>query len=825
MKLAPKIVLGYVLSASLVIVVALASYQALESVKRQHETVVKAVMPNLEALQQIEASGLRILAITNELIWMHATSPQILGGREWGEEWAELQLEAIAPYDQAVARYRAIAERFVAHEIIFVELIEEWGERLKSTSLLLVELETTGSTAAELNHVRKQLEAVERGFLLSIEAAKAHESQELKLESENLQAVLLEVENTVVLGSALAFVLAVSLGMVFARSLTRPIIQLKEAAVALGSGNLKARVNIRSRDEVGTLARSFNAMGEALGKTTTVFENTSEGVIITDAGGRIIAVNQAFTDITGYPESEVLGSLPSILKSERHNQAFFEGMWRQLLEAGVWQGELWNRRKNGELFPTWGSIRAIREESGELSHFISVFSDITSLKQSQEKLDYLAYHDPLTQLPNRLLFEDRLGQALRHARRHRQQVALLFIDLDRFKNINDSLGHPIGDNLLITVANRLSRLVRQEDTVARVGGDEFVVVIESANRSQEVAALARKLVEAFHRPLVFGEADQPLKLHVTLSIGISVFPTDGEDVPTLVKNADAALYRAKEEGRNGFQFYTAELTATVFERLALETALRVAVKEDRLVLHYQPIVSLTSGEVVGAEALLRWRHPEYGLVEPDKFIALAEDTGLISGIGAWVVQEACRQARQWLDKGYPLHNVAVNVSGLQIQRGHYVDVVTEALEQSGLEGSHLVLEITENVIMQNTDRVIEVLTELKQLGTCIAIDDFGTGYSSLSYLKLLPIDKLKIDQSFVRDITLGRSDRAIVRAVLALANSLRLKVVAEGIESKEQEALLRRLGCDQGQGYRYSRPVTAEAFETILAGRTPLTHC
>ncbi len=817
MKLGPKLTLGYILSAFLVIIVGAVSYQAVLKVEQKHESIVSMIMPNLQALQEIEASGLRIMAITNEMIWLHAYASDVAHADVWQEELAELKFFGIDPYDIAIKRYRNIAEQHaIAHEIIFVETIESWGEKIKSSSLHLVDIEASGATLAELNLVREELEEIERYFLLAIESAQHHEKTELKLETENLQANLVRTQQIIVGGSALAFFMALFLGTFLAKKISQPIAALKKAAVALGGGDFNARVNIQTKDELGSLASSFNNIGDALGKAAAVFENTSEGVMITAADGSIVAVNKAFIDITGYHEEEVIGKTPRVIRSDRHDNEFYDAIWSQLLKQGLWRGEIWNRRKNGDVFPVWQSIRAIYDETGEVNHFVSIFSDITSIKQSQAKLDHLAYHDPLTGLPNRLLFVDRLEHALKHAKREKRQVALLFLDLDRFKNINDGLGHPVGDGLLIEAAKRLMTVVRTEDTIARLGGDEFVVIVERVTKSEDAAILAQKLVEAFQEPIKVDEHE----LLVTMSIGIGMYPSDGDDVPTLVKNADAALYRAKEEGRNCFQFYTADLTANVFERLAMETALRSALKKNQLVVYYQPVISLKTGNLIGAEALLRWQHPEDGLILPEKFISLAEDTGLIISIGAWVLREACKQAKSWRDDGYEFEWIAVNVSGLQLQRGQFVDVVKQILDETGLEGQYLELELTENVLMQNTENAIVVIEQLKEMGVKVAIDDFGTGYSSLSYLKKLPIDKLKIDKSFVCDITKDASDEAIARAVNALAKSLKLKVVAEGIESIQQEEFLRLLDCDEGQGYLYNKPVSVTEFKKMLEGRS-----
>ncbi|MCK5639980.1 MAG: EAL domain-containing protein [Gammaproteobacteria bacterium] len=812
MKLAPKLTLGYVVSALLVIIVGAVSYRAVVEVEVKRERIVSTVLPNLQLLNEIETAGVRIMAISNELIWMHAYSADKSQSEDWEAELVELQEDALDPYDAAISQYRKIAEDLVSHEIIFVEPIEEWGERVKSSSLHLIELQQMGATLAELNDVRKEMEVNEKGFMTALETAKMHEAAELESETDILQAELEKTLQTIVIGSAIACLTALFLGLFWAHKISRPIIALENAAKALGEGDVNARVNINTRDEIGSLARSFNAMGDALGNAAAVFENTSEGVLITDKDANITAVNKAFELITGYQEHEVLGQNARIIKSNKHDKAFYRDMWGSIIDNGMWRGEILNRNKKGDVFPVWQSICAIYDKEHNVSHYVSVFSDITTIKQSQAQLDYLAYHDPLTGLPNRLLFEDRLEHAIEHAKREQNELAVLFLDLDRFKNINDSLGHPVGDKLLTKVSKRLSSHVRQEDTIVRLGGDEFVIILERLDTREDAAALAQKIINDFHEPFVIDGHN----LAVTTSIGISMYPSDGDDVPTLVKNADAALYHAKENGRNCFRFYTSELTTHVVERLAMENALRGALKGDQLILYYQPIISFETGRLAGAEALLRWEHPEHGLIFPNKFISLAEDTGLIISFGAWVLQQACQQAKTWLDNNHALERVSVNVSGLQIQRKYFIGIVKEALETSGLDGRHLELEITENMLMQNTDKAVAILNELKELGVQISIDDFGTGYSSMSYLKQLPIDKLKIDQSFVRDIPIDSDDRAITRAITALAKSLHLKVVAEGIESIEQEDFLKKLGCEEGQGFLYSKPLCTEEFEALL---------
>ncbi len=557
---------------------------------------------------------------------------------------------------------------------------------------------------------------------------------------------------------------------------------------------------------------------QALRLAAGVFENTAEGILVTDADLRILAVNQSFTRITGYTRAEVLGQTPRLLKSGRQGAQFYESMWNMLKTAGQWQGEIWNRRKNGEIYVEWLNISAIRDDAGKPIQYVGVFSDITNIKKTQADYEYLASHDTLTDLPNRILFQDRLKGALHRARREGHGIAVLFLDIDRFKNINDSLGHALGDQLLKAAAARLSALLRSGDTVARLGGDEFVLILDQIREPRNAAVFAQKLLSAFDDPIMINGH----VLHITVSVGISLYPDDGADVDVLVRNADAAMYRAKEEGRNGFQFYTEKLTRLASERLEMEAALRRAVDDREFRLLYQPQVSLATGEVLGAEALLRWLHPRMGLLTPDRFIPLAEETGLIVPIGEWTLREACARMKAWDTAGARMQFVAVNLSGLQIQRGRIVSLVTQVLLETGLDARHLELEITESLLMHKEEETIKVLRQLRELGISIAIDDFGTGYSSLSYLKRFQVNKLKIDKSFVRDIGQAADSEAIARAIIALGKSLQLKVIAEGVETVIQLGFLAREGCDEAQGFLYGKPMPAEDFERLfLAGPVP----
>ncbi|MCQ4348924.1 EAL domain-containing protein [Pseudomonas stutzeri] len=560
-------------------------------------------------------------------------------------------------------------------------------------------------------------------------------------------------------------------------------------------------------------------MQERLQQAATVFENTAEGVMITDLEQRIVAINRAFSAITGYSESEALGQTPQLLASGQHGQEFHEQIRYSLEHDDHWQGEIWSRRKNGEPYPAWMTISAVRNGNNRVSHHVAVFADITTLKHAQARLDYQAHHDPLTGLPNRLLFENRLQLAIDEAREEGRRGAVLFLDLDRFKHINDSLGHPVGDLLLQGIAKRLREQLREVDTVARLGGDEFIVLMPTIAQTSDVERVASKLMGAFSNPFNAGGHE----FFMSSSMGISLFPEHGDDVATLVKNADAAMYRAKARGRNRIEFFTEDLSYQASERIALENDLRRAAERGELQLYYQPKLSLESGLLVGAEALLRWHHPVYGDVPPDRFIAIAEENGSILELGDWVLQEACRQMHAWQEHYLEFGPLAVNLAGPQLRQAQLVERISELLASHALAPASLQLEITETFVMSQKEEALPILQALKTLGLQLAIDDFGTGYSSLSYLKRLPIDTLKIDQSFVAGLPDDPHDAAITRAIIALGRSMQLTVIAEGVETKSQERFLAFEGCQQIQGYALSKPLPAEQFAaSFLAPRQTL---
>ena len=552
---------------------------------------------------------------------------------------------------------------------------------------------------------------------------------------------------------------------------------------------------------------------ERLRQAAAVFDCTREGVLVTDTQGLIVHVNRAFMEITGYQRDDVMGQRPSLFKSGRHSAHFYQQMFQALESTGEWSGEIWNRRKSGEVYPQWQTIRVIHDDQGKVSHYVAVFSDISAMKNSEHELAHLAHHDPLTDLPNRLLFTDRAEQALASAQVHKRGCALLLMDLDHFKIINDSLGHNVGDQLLKLVAERLSGLFGPGVTLARLGGDEFAVLAESCPQVVQAAALAQRMLNAMKDPFIF-DGNQ---LFISASIGISLFPSDALSAEQLLRNADSALFKAKSAGREGYALYTEELTAHAQHRVEIAGELRRALDQHELRVYYQPVHDLHDSRLVGVEALVRWQHPERGLVPPGEFIPIAERTGLIAEIDAWVMDQACRQMCQWLADGAPLSFIAINVSSRLFARRELYEQVAQVLHTTGLDPAFLELEVTESAVMDDPEVALEQLHRLRELGLRLAIDDFGTGYSSLLRLKRLPVQKLKIDQGFVAGLPWDEDDAAIVRVVIALAKSMGMQVHAEGIEQVEQARFLLDQECDMGQGYWFGRPMPADEIDWTRA--------
>ena len=578
------------------------------------------------------------------------------------------------------------------------------------------------------------------------------------------------------------------------------------------------RFPLRNKDgdifAVGVVKTDITAIREIevrLQLAMQIFSQGSEGIIITDENNHVISVNKAFERITGYNEADVLGKNPKMLSSGKHDKTFYQEMWETLLTKNEWEGELYNRRKNGECYPQHLSVSRVLDESEQLTYHIAIFNDVTHKKQIEQEIHKLAFYDPLTNTPNRHLLHDRVTQAIGNAIRESNNFCLMFLDLDHFKEVNDTLGHAAGDELLIEVARRLESQIRDKDTVCRFGGDEFILLIDGIDKVDAAIKASAILAEILKPYAIHDEV-----LNISTSLGIAIYPDDGENYQMLLKNSDTAMYQAKENGRNGFRFFHQEMEDSILKRLSIEAALHNAIEKEEFWLAYQPQICLTTKKLVGVEVLLRWKNLEMNNPSPDEFIPIAEANGLIVSIGEWVLKESLKQHRKWLDAGHEAFTLAVNISARQFWSGNFADLVREALSESGVPAYLLELELTERLVMREPEDVIEIMNDLKLLGIQISIDDFGTGYSSLNYLKRLPVDKLKIDQSFVRDIESDNDDEIIVLSIVQLAKALQKETIAEGVERLEQEEFLLNIGCNTIQGFLHGRPMSVEFFEIWL---------
>ncbi len=547
-------------------------------------------------------------------------------------------------------------------------------------------------------------------------------------------------------------------------------------------------------------------------KLSSAVEQTADAVTITDPDGNIEYVNAAFTRITGYSKEDVIGNSTRMLKSGRHEEGFYAQLWKELIEGRTFQDIFINRRKDGSFYYEEKSITPLKGDDGVVAHYISTGKDITEQMKTRERLHHLSHHDSLTGLPNRGLFMDRLGQAISRARWNGRVIAVLFIDLDRFKNINETLGFDYGDSILQAVAGRLNQSVRDGDTVARLGDDEFAVILEDIYEKKDIPVVVEKTIKSLSQVHKIEEHE----LVITTSVGISLYPNDGDDAQTLIQNADVAIHHAKESGSNHYRFYESEMNTQSLDRLNMESSLRKALERNEFILHYQPQVDIKNGQIIGFEALMRWQHPELGMVSPVEFIPLLEETGMINQVGRWVLHTACQDCHAWNVLGLGNIKVSVNISPVQFENSDIIGIVAGILQETGLDAKLLEVELTESTIMHSPEKAISILAELNHMGVTQAIDDFGTGYSSLSYLQKFPIDVLKIDRSFVKDVSKNNGDASIVSAVISMAHSLKMTVVAEGVEDAKQLAFLQERDCEVVQGFFFSEPVENEQAVALL---------
>lgn len=637
-----------------------------------------------------------------------------------------------------------------------------------------------------------------------------------------------------VISTVILIIVVIAIAIWIANSLARRITSINEGIQRFHNGDMNHRLPISSEDEMGRLTASFNAMADTIESNIEQMSNeivirrqnedqlrvagvafeTQEGMCITNADNVILSVNQAFTDITGYKPIDVIGKTPRILRSGEHPQEFYDQIRQEVRNRGQWQGEICCKRKNGEIFPEWLMITTVKDDHGDITHYVRALTDISERKASEKHIRQLAYYDSLTKLPNRRMLTERLEQAVMASQRYGREGALLFIDLDNFKTLNDTVGHHQGDILLQKVADQLTNLVRKTDTVARFGGDEFIIMLTDLDAApaiamSQISTLCEKILDAQNQYYNFSGFNH----HSTLSIGVTLFSDNNQvGIDQLLQQADLAMYQAKAAGRNTIRFFNPKMQEAASRRAQLETDLHLAIEHKQFQLYYQPQVD-SEGTVIGSEALIRWNHPERGMVSPLDFIPVAEETGQILPIGLWVIEEACQQLKRWESVGFSPLTVAVNVSARQYQHPDFAAEVIEIIEKTGIRPGSLNLELTESVLSNNVDDIANKMWQLGEKGIGFALDDFGTGYSSLSYLKKLPLNYLKIDQSFVRDLLTDPNDAAIAQTIVALAGSMNLKVIAEGVETEAQRRRLHELGCNIYQGYLFGKPVPAEALK------------
>ena len=621
-----------------------------------------------------------------------------------------------------------------------------------------------------------------------------------------------ETAQTLIALIAIALVVA---GFRLRESATRSLVRKAEALASSLASQKEAFVKLEK--SIKQRSAELTRASHDLNMYKRVIEETSEGIIITDTAGTIQEINNAYLKMTGFKREDLLGKNPRIMKSSRHDDGFYKDMWHAILNHGRWEGEIWDRKKDGSIYPKWLSIDTIRDSHGKPERYVGINADITRIKQTEENLNRMAFFDSLTGLPNRVLFKDRFGQALYRAQRSRSRVALLYLDLDHFKHVNDSLGHHAGDILLCEASNRILAQVREADTVCRLGGDEFTVILENLNASEDAAIVAKKIIECLLESFVIEGSE----VFVGTSIGIALFPFDGDNPEDLTKKADAAMYDAKEHGRGQLRFASGEAGQSSKRRIETETGLRKGLDLGEFFIEYQAQVSAgaasyeSSKGILGAEALIRWGPPGGHIVYPDEFIQVAEESGLIIPLGARILIEACMEARRWMDAGRPLV-VSVNASQVQFERGRIIEQVSDALKASRLPPELLKLEITESLFSRNMKRMAEIMREIKNMGVSLALDDFGTGYSSLRYIDKLPFDTLKIDKAFIQRIDSRYEGGEIATAIVSLARSFGMESIAEGVETLEQLDALRSRGCDTIQGFYVSKPLKPREFRSFI---------
>lgn len=833
MKLTYKLILGYLLVASIAGSATYFAFHSYGNINSAFDRLMSDPVPTLRTLNELKFAGNRIVTLANEveLVYVEANNSALDDAAESNKNTilfeAERQfIESGRQYDDLVNRYRRLIEFQSESEKRYFENIEQAGNDLIENGSRIVELKKKGVSDGEILRVKVDFGERQKKFFQLIDDARVFEYRQLESERTNVKETIIESTRTTLSTTLLTLCLAIAVGLYISRSIANRIIRLKIASERVGGGALHTNIEIRGRDEIGALTKSFNKMVGDLRESragliasenfvSNIVSSIADSVIVLDMDLKIVRLNRAALDLTCYEQIELTDRPIGVLcageeflgernRADLHTKGSISGI------DTIWL------TKDSRPVSVLCSASVMYDAKGKASGIVCVAKDITVRKSLENQLSYQALHDSLTGLANRVLFQNRVEHALTRVGRSKEPIAVMFLDLDNFKNINDTLGHSAGDILLREVAERLNGCLRQTDTIARLGGDEFAVLLESAAHAEEIYSIAERLNAVLRES--FSLCGKEIFVHT--SIGIAVSGNDGETIEDLLRNADVAMYKAKNQGKDCYVVFENRMHEDLLERVEFEAELRRAIEQEQFVLHYQPIVNLRSKEIVGIEALVRWNHPQKGLIMPAKFIPIAEETNLIVPLGQWILEESCRQACLWQNEFPAGKNLALNVnlSNKQVQEGNLVEQVAWAMGAAGLAAENLILEITENTMLHDTESTINKLNDLKNLGIRLAIDDFGTGYSSLSYLQRFPIDILKIDKSFVDKIDQDREGTAVLRAIITMSETLHLKVVAEGIETVEQDNLLQKMGCEFGQGHFYAKPFAPESMDDFLRG-------
>lgn len=826
MKLAYKLICGYLLVA---LIASSATYFALRAygnIDSAFDRLMDDPIPTLKALNDLKQSGNRIIDLTHEAELDYAESQNIeTSARNALLAETEKQFKISRKnYEESLKAYTSLESVRSEAEKEYLESITRAGAELTAESTEIIEMKKKGVSGEEILKKQSVFSDLEKRFYQAIDNARKYEHAQLSGEQAIVQQTINNSTRTTFIVTLLTFISATGLGLYISSSIARRVTKLKTASEKVGHGELETIIEVESSDEIGALTHSFNKMTSDLSKSraeliasenfvNNIVTSIADSVIVVDIGLKIIRLNQATLNLTGYSEAELIGQSIKILRQD--GSFFDERDAEELYIKGCISGieTLWQTKDSREVSILF-SASVMHDTNGIANGIVCVAQDITVRKSLENQLTHQALHDPLTKLANRVLFRNRVEHALARTDRNHEPVAVLFLDLDNFKTVNDTLGHDAGDALLISVAERLTACLRTSDTIARLGGDEFAILVETIHNLEEVTLIAERLNDVLRTSFLL-EGKEVL---VRTSIGIAVSHGKHENIEDLLRNADVAMYKAKSLGKDGYVMFETKMREDLLEQVEFEADLRRAIERQEFVLHYQPIINLQTEEMIGMEALVRWNHPERGLIPPVKFIPVAEETGLIVPLGQWILEEACRQARSWQIEFSDRENfsITVNLSNKQIQEESLVRTIASALSDSGLPARNLILEITENTMLQETESVIEKLTKLKNLGIKLAIDDFGTGYSSLSYLQRFPIDVLKIDKSFIDKLNQGREGAAVARAIITMSETLRLKTIAEGIETINQNSVLQSLGCEFGQGYHFSKPLSKNDMRAFL---------